>query len=280
MSKIARLLAEKLLVSSEHEMVRTLIKRDKDVPYKIKVLWSVFPYSHYAYGIFHGCDLARRLRINKVSILEFGVAGGNGLIAMEQHARQVQELTGVEVEVYGFDTGHGLTAPQDYRDMPYVFATGNYKMDVDRLRERLTNAHLVLGDVKETVDRFFEEYRPAPIAFVSFDMDYYSSTMNGFRLFAESQDESHFLPRVFMHFDDIVGSERSMYNEFVGELAAIKEFNSMNGYVKIAENRVFRNYNLNFSWYHQSYIMHRFQNPLFGRYISRGKPESLSLRDR
>jgi hypothetical protein len=278
MSKIANLLARKLLVSSEYEMARALVKRDKNIPYKIKALWSVFPYSHYAYGIFHGCELARRLRIKKVSVLEFGVAGGNGLLAMEQHGRQVQELTGIEIQVYGFDTGKGLTPPQDYRDMPYVFATGNYQMDVNLLRERLTYAQLVLGEVKETVAQFFEEFQPAPIAFVSFDMDYYSSTMDGLRLFAEQEDDARFLPRIFMHFDDIVGSERSMYNEFVGELAAIKDFNLQNEHVKIAENRVFRNYTLNFGWYHQSFIMHRFRHALFGHYVSRGKPESLSLR--
>jgi hypothetical protein len=99
--------------------------------------------------------------------------------------------------------------------------------------------------------------------------------MDGLRLFSEKHDDSYFLPRVFMHFDDAVGSERSMYNEFVGELAAIKDFNLQHQHLKIAENRVFRNYNLNFGWYHQSYIMHRFRHSPFSRYVSRGKPESL-----
>ena len=48
-------------------------------------------------------------------MLEFGVAGGAGLLSLERIAELVEGLTGVEIEVHGFDTGTGLPAPKDYR---------------------------------------------------------------------------------------------------------------------------------------------------------------------
>lgn len=259
-------------------MERSLRQAGAKGGYHISILSDLFPYSYYAYGLLHGCKLAKALGIPRVSAIEFGVAGGNGLVAMERHAKRIEELTGVAVEVYGFDTGTGLTPPVDYRDMPYRFKKGNYEMNIPALKGRLERAKLILGDIRETAGSFLETCNPAPIAFASFDMDYYSSTMHAFSIFAQNHKDDYFLPRIFAYFDDIVGVEVSAYNEFVGELAAIADFNSQNTDVKIAENRVFRNYDLNFAWYHQSYIMHRFKHPLFDKYISRASRKSLSLK--
>jgi hypothetical protein len=59
---------------------------------------------------------------------------------------------------------------------------------------------------------------PAPVGFVSFDMDYYSSTIAGMKLF--DGPDALFLPRILCYFDDIVGT-----NRYVGELRAIEDFN-------------------------------------------------------
>jgi hypothetical protein len=278
MNPITKYLVNRIRSSIEVETIKTLIKSHDSVPFHIAATWNVLPYSYYAYGLFHGCRIAKALGLTAVSAIEFGVAGGNGLVALEAHARTVQRLTGVTVNVYGFDTGEGLTAPRDYRDMPYRFKQGNYKMDITKLKNRLANASLVLGDVEETVPTFIERYAPAPIAFASFDLDYYSSTMAALRLFASDQADAYFLPRIFMYFDDVVGDTTSLYNEFVGELAAIRDFNAQNKYIKIAENRVFRNYNINFNWYHQSYVMHRFHHELYDSYLSKDSGKSLSLK--
>lgn len=277
MSKIARALAKGML-SPEMEMLSHLIRADEKVPFHLKAQWNVLPYSYYAYNLFYACRLARKLKIRHVSAIEFGVAGGNGLLALEQHAEIIEQLTKVKIDIYGFDTGSGLTEPQDYRDLPYVFKAGNYQMDAPRLQERLQRAQLVLGDIGKTAKDFFKTYRPAPIAFAAFDMDFYSSTVNAFRLFEERQPDEHFLPRVYMYFDDVVGGETFAYNDFTGELLAIHEFNAANRNVKIAENRAFRAYPVNIKWYHQSYIMHRFRHQLYGKYISKSSATSLALR--
>lgn len=278
MNKITRYLRKRIRSSAEIETTQNLIRSNKSVPFHISATWNVLPYSYYAYGVFHGCRVAKALGVEAVSAIEFGVAGGNGLVALEAHARKVELLTGVKVDVYGFDTGEGLTPPRDYRDMPYRFRQGNYKMDVTKLKSRIAKAKLILGDVGATAPTFIERYSPAPIAFASFDMDYYSSTMDALKIFAGHHVDAHFLPRIFMYFDDVVGDTTSLYNEFVGELAAIRDFNAQNEFIKIAENRVFRNYNINFNWYHQSYVMHRFNHDRYSSYISRDTENSLALK--
>jgi hypothetical protein len=92
-------------------------------------------------------------------------------------------------------------------------------MDEDRLRARLRNAHLHLGLVRDTITKFLSS-NPPPVAFASFDLDYYSSTVDAFALL--TADEARLLPRVHCYFDDIMGFTCS---EFLGERLAINEFN-------------------------------------------------------
>jgi len=165
MNKITKYLVKKIRNSSEIETIQSLIRVNRSVPFYISATWNLLPYSYYAYGIYHGCRIAKALGLKAVSAIEFGVAGGNGLLAMESHARTVEKLTGVKVDVYGFDTGEGMTPPRDHRDMPYRFKQGNYKMNVAKLEKRLASAKLVLGDVGNTAGTFIERYSPAPIAF-------------------------------------------------------------------------------------------------------------------
>ncbi len=95
------------------------------------------------------------------------------------------------------------------------------------LQPSLRRAKLVLGDFANTVGSFIVTHRPAPIAFVSVDADYYSSAGAALQLF--DADSQAFLPRVLCYFDDILGT-----NSYVGELLAIDEFNAAHKAVKIA----------------------------------------------
>jgi hypothetical protein len=180
----------------------------------------------YAYCVLEGARLAKRLGHSAISVIEFGVAGGNGLVNLEEHARAVQSALGVDVEVYGFDTAVGLPDSCGYRDLPYFWKPGFYKMDLNSLQSRLTSAKLVLGNLEETVEEFCDKYHPAPIGAIMFDLDYFSSTFNSFRLF--EQDSKFFLPRIFCYFDDVIGTKLNLYNEYTGELGAIEEFNKTN----------------------------------------------------
>src|SRR5215207_7877301 len=157
-------------------VVRALDSIFNFLSYETKLRVRSITRSQYGFGLLQAGRLAKRIGIPRMSAIEFGVAGGNGLLALEDHARFVTRETAVEIDVYGFDSTVGLPAPDDYRDMPYAWEQGFYAMDVEKLQSRLRSAKLLIGDVRETVQHFGEN-NAAPIGFISFDLDYYSSTM-------------------------------------------------------------------------------------------------------
>src|SRR5438309_99584 len=79
--------------------------------------------------IFQAAKLAWLLKYPRISVIEFGCGGGNGLLNAEMHITEVMKIFPVDIELYGFDMGSGLPQPRDYRDMPYYFQSGLYKMD-------------------------------------------------------------------------------------------------------------------------------------------------------
>jgi hypothetical protein len=221
---------------------------------------------NYAYIVFHAAELARRLGIPRISVIEIGVAGGRGLLALEGHAKRVEQLTGVQIETYGFDTGEGLPAPADYRDLPYIWQAAHFKMDQAALSQKLQSAKLVLGNVKDTMPSFFERYDPAPIGAIAFDLDYYSSTMDAFRLF--DGPAQYFLPRVLLYFDDVYSSDLGHVSHAVGVPRAIADFNDRNPVRQLSYlNHLEFEYKPARKWHRQIYSYSDFEHPMADRYI-------------
>jgi hypothetical protein len=132
----------------------------------------------YAFSILHAADWARANGHNKMTIIEFGVASGAGLLNMCRIASSVMKATGIEIEVVGFDTGSDMPPPVDYRDHPEVFTVGDFPMhNPATLRGALPPyARLIIGNIADTVGTFLENLSPdSPIGFASIDVDYYSS---------------------------------------------------------------------------------------------------------
>jgi hypothetical protein len=217
----------------------------------------------YAWGVIQGLNLAKVLGLGRASVIEFGVAGGNGLLALERIAEQAESIFGVRVDVFGFDMGTGLPKPEDYRDMPNLWSEGFFAMDVQKLKPRLKRAQLILGPVSETVARFIES-NPSPIAFVSFDLDLYSSTKQALAAF--DADQRLLLPRIYCYFDDILGYT---FGDHVGERLAISEFNAAHEFRKLSPihglryyvparfaNRMWEKYFMAHIFDHQSYGRH------------------------
>lgn len=246
------------------------------LPFERRIELALLAKPAYAYCVLRGAQLAQRLGIAEVSVLELGVAGGNGLLAMEAHAAEVERLTGVSVRVFGLDTGEGLYEPADFRDMPYYFAPGHYRMDVDKLTVQLKRAELILGDARKTFADFVSNERP-PIAAISFDMDYYSSTKGVLAVIGSDQHEESFLPRVYTYFDNVSGYDAQDYNEFTGELRAIAEFNEQYP-TKFAADRHFLAKQFRPRWVEHVYTMHRFGHPHYNTYVGRTSARSLRLR--
>lgn len=217
----------------------------------------------YIWGVLQGAALGKVLGFERISVIEFGVAGGRGLLAMERAAELTEETLGIGIDVYGFDAERGLPKPQDYRDLPNIFLEGQYTMDRNQLEKRLRRAQLKLGLVEETVPRFLLS-NPAPVAFVSVDLDLYSSTINALKLFDEN--ESLLLPRVLCYYDDILGYTYSDYN---GERLAMSEFNAAHSMRKFSPL-----YGLKYflpsqykgtDWSEQFYFLHVFDHLLYNR---------------
>jgi hypothetical protein len=230
---------------------------------------------HYAYCLLGAADLARRLGVPRISALEFGVAGGNGLAYMCDFAADVTRTTGIEIDCYGFDTGAGMPPPEGAKDLPYWFQESQYRMDEAKLRARVPQAKLVIGNVRDTVASFLTDHDPAPIGVIVNDTDYWSSTADSLKLLdlaATSPDA--FLPRMFMYFDDIIGNETEMYGPYNGQLAAIDEFNAIR-----ARAKVHRNENLmamtHLNWRRQIYYAHLFDHPRYADYVGDAQQENL-----
>ncbi len=76
------------------------------------------------------------------------------------------------------------------------------------------------------------------------------------------------LPRVYCYFDDTIGSREELYNEYTGELLAIREFNQQHEDRKIAlihgliDHRIIKS-----SWCNAMYALHVFNHPLYNHYV-------------
>lgn len=247
-------------------LVRKLVRERKFGNFQHRYDLAALERMHYAYIIYQAAQLASRLKQPRISVVEFGVAGGNGLVWMERHAEEVEKIFDVKIDIYGFDTGEGLPHPQDYRDLPYHWEGGMFKMDVDALKKKLTRATLILGEVSETLPSFCETYNPAPIAAVSHDMDFYSSTMAALKLF--SVDEKYLMPRIFCYFDDTMGGDTELYSDYTGQRLAIGDFNEANPHRKVAVPYYLRAKHDLGPWVHQIWIGHLFDHSRYNDFSS------------
>jgi hypothetical protein len=216
----------------------------------------------YVWGVLQGASLAKVLGYQRISVLEFGVAGGAGLLKLERIAELVEKLLDIRIEVYGFDTGKGLPKPTDYRDLPYMWIEGEFWMDEPALQGRLRRAQLKLGDVETTVPEFLRTSF-APVAFVSIDLDLYSATKYALALF--NTEQSRLLPRVFCYFDDIMGYG---CNDYTGERLAIHEFNAEQKMRKLSPIYGLKWFvpakQFNEMWIECMYIAHIFDHSFYG----------------
>ena len=192
--------------------------------------WDISERPAYLLGLLTAAKQANEERRTAISAIEFGVAGGRGLLALQWEADAVEKEYGVEIRVYGFDMGaSGL--PEligDHRDHPEKFKRGDFPMAETELRARLSSrTELIIGNVRDTVEAFVES-KPPPLGFVAFDMDLYSSTRDAFRIL--THPERRMLVHCPLYFDDL-GS--FSYHDDAGELLAIRELNERAGKVKI-----------------------------------------------
>lgn len=231
-------------------------------------LFDAVRYPCYAAGLQTACKYAGLAGASGFTAIEFGVAGGNGLVELSKYAARLSESTGLEIRVVGFDTGSGLPPSADYRDAPWLWNPGDFPCDIDRLRRVLPpEIELVVGRIEETLPRWLGEGVTLPIGFVSVDVDLYSGTAaicESFRV----ADVSRLLPFVSFYFDDLL---RCLIPGETGELAAIREFNKKSADRRLgrddwlSEDRPFRER----LWLKRMYSLCSFDHPAMKVHRSR-----------
>jgi hypothetical protein len=230
-----------------------LVKRFSD---SVKTIdrWGAVERPNYLAGVLAAAELAKSDGVNEISVMEFGVAGGSGLVKLQEYASLVERQTGVSIKVFGFDTGEGLPdLCNDFRDHPDQWRVNDYRMDVPKLRSRLTaRSQLVLGNIADTVPDFVSAGHP-PVGFIACDVDLYSSSTDVLRIF--SLPGKRMLRRAFIYFDDL---DFVFNHRFAGEWLAIDEFNRDNSHTRIdvwhgiRKARVFRDE----PWLDKMFIAH------------------------
>ncbi len=228
--------------------------------YRQKVTWDLVVRQPYAYGVLKAADLAKAQGCDTVTLIEFGVASGFGLVNMARIAERVTRETGVRCEIHGFDTGAGMPPPVDFRDHPDLYQDGDFAADVVGLREVLpANVTLHIGELRDTVPAFVERLTPAaPVGFVALDVDYYSSTVDALEVFSGSA--SGLLPRVVVYVDDIA---LEAHNSAAGETLAIAEFNAANPLRRLEFHRFFEDSRIfrRAQWVRQMMFLHVMDHP-------------------
>lgn len=237
---------------------------------------GLLPRPHYAYGMLRAADLARYLGQKRVTICEFGVATGNGLLAMVDLAARLGPETGVEYRIVGFDTGAGLPSIGGYEDHPELWSPGDFSMvNKEQLTERLGGrAELFLGDIKDTVAGFVSSLSAsAPLGFIAVDVDIYSATCSALRCLDGPPEL--YLPAISTYFDDVTFF---FANRWCGELRAIEEFNQEHELRKIDHDRglLRRQIELPSLWHSHMYVAHILDHECRSQPGSR---ESMGLED-
>jgi hypothetical protein len=257
-------------------LLRALLKKWPIGSYRTRLEISAVQRAHYGWCVYHAAEEAKALGHKAITVVEFGVAGGNGLVSLCQHKKETEKATGVEVLIVGFDTGKGLPTSGDSRDLLYFWPAGSFEMDREALERRVAGqAELVIGNVATTIPTW-EPRQDAPIGAVLFDLDLYTSTMVAFRIL----DKSNLLPRMWCYFDDIHGYPESAYSDSIGEREAIKQFN-------LAPERKRRNDHLSRAyvfkgvasqpWHEDIYLYHQLNHPDYNRCLSQETKHQLRL---
>lgn len=245
--------------------------------FQSKLDYDLFPRPHYAYCLANAARLAAALNEPKISVLEFGVAGGRGLLALEALCPEIEKTYGVKIEIWGFDTGEGLPEPEDYRDLPYIWQKGFYKMDQDALKRKLERSKLVLGNVRDTVPSFVEYHKPAKIGAVFMDLDFWSSTRDALKIFQEPAEA--LLPRIFCYCDDVLSAEGGgILCDDVGQLRAMRDYNEnsemrkMHPIAGLTQTR-----RVKAPWNSQIYVHHSFDHPDYNTYVHEDRNRQLAI---
>ena len=238
-------------------------------------LFNKDKHNGYAFGVYFAAYQAKQLGFNSMTGVEIGVAGGNGLVALEDIAQLVRDEFSIQINLIGMDTGEGMPAPESFKDLPYTWRKGQYKMDQLELKSKLKTANLIIGNVRETVNSIdsYVDFQKSPLGFISFDVDYYSSTRDALSIL-----QFDTIPRAILFFDDVVSTDLRYMCPDIGQLAAINEFNEKNQDKIRFIDHLGYNRPKNALWTRKIYCLQRYSQDNYNLYIDWSADKQLKLK--
>jgi hypothetical protein len=234
-----------------------------------KIKYDLVPRQPYAFGLGEAFRVASEqsssLGIERIVIVEFGVASGAGLLNLVKISEKLSRYYNLQVLVVGFDSGEGMPHPVDYRDHPEKYLDGDFPPhDRKLLDETLpSNAVVIYGPIAECVGKLDGMLTDGDfISFISIDVDYWSSTNDCLKIFDNMSLK--FLPSLPMYFDDVNNID---HHPYAGELLSIQEYNDRSSDKKIVKMNQLRNWRLfkNALWLDQMYWFYDLQSRFFTR---------------
>jgi hypothetical protein len=220
--------------------------------------------ARYVWGVIQAAYLAASLEVPRISLLEFGVGRGDGLVLLERASKLIEKRLDVHFDLYGFDIGTGVPEPHDPRDMPQMWVPGLFKMDLRGMAGRLDRARLLIGPLTETVPEVLAGEHP-PVGFAAFDMGDYTGTLAGIKFLDAATTQ--LLPRIHLYFGCVLGFT---YGDCVGERAAIAAHNARTESRPISPMPGLRHYVprrfKTADWPDRYYMAHLFDHPDYGRH--------------
>ena len=203
-----------------------------------KINYDLVPRHPYAFGINEAFKIAKEENINKIILIEFGVAAGAGLFNMSYIASKLSKIYCIDYEIIGFDSGEGMPEPIDYKDHPEKYPKGGFPSLLLKESDLPKKCKIIFGSIQDTLKKFIRdlEKKESKIGFVSVDVDYYTSTKECLNIFLIDKDS--YLSKVVTYFDDIYMVDHNIY---CGELLAIEEFNDKDSMRKICKMNQLRN---------------------------------------
>jgi len=181
--------------------------------------------AQYYLGIRRAFSYADKLGLDRFSILEFGVAEGNGLLYLQNLLNAIAGgLSPKSVKIFGFDTFSGLPSMEGSKDGTSVWKEGDYPSDLAKLKA-LIDPQIVTpvpGLFSDSVPQVAADLIEYPPLFIIVDCDLYTSTLSIF----ENLFPVYVPPLSYWYFDD---TGLNFFSERVGEKLAIREFNAQAG---------------------------------------------------
>ena len=101
---------ERLMMEPPFRYVARRLLRPFATDPTVRARWDLSTRPAYLSGMMEAVRQAGEEGVEAISVIEFGVAEGEGMLAMEREAEALESESGIHITVFGFDSATGLPA--------------------------------------------------------------------------------------------------------------------------------------------------------------------------